>query len=239
MLSSLKTHTVVWCLFFFCCYFTLYLLCGGPRWCKGFIELCCLFLRLGLSLDSSEEGVFEVIPVYVIHLRVWVVIFVVFHELLATAVVWYCCDLYIRNIPGNCVWCLHQGFGCARGSILGTFCWGRCICPPMFGACTALAVKDVLPRILVLMPVSGQHLIVFFDVALASGTQKYHWCCMCILFCMFYGRDFEICVPVYIAARVVSELPQPFPPLCILMLFRRFLSSWSFQSKTTSWGWTR
>jgi len=77
----------------------------------------------------------------------------------------------------------------------------------MCGACTALAVEDVLPRILVLMPVSGQDLSALFDVA--SSTQKCHWCCMCILF-TFYGHDFEIRVPVCIAARVVGELSQPF-----------------------------
>jgi len=45
-----------------------------------------------------------------------------FYELFVTAVVWYCCHLCIRIIPGNDVRCLHREFGCDRGGILGTLC---------------------------------------------------------------------------------------------------------------------
>jgi len=60
---------------------------------------------------------------------------------------------------------------------MGILCWGRCLSHLVFGACTALAIKDVLPRILFLMPISGQKFSIFFDVA--SGTQNHHWCCVC------------------------------------------------------------
>jgi len=66
------------------------------------------------------------------------------------------------------------------------------------------AFLPFFPRVL---PVSSKNFRIFFNVF--PGSWNCHWYYVSVLV-MFNSRDFEVCIPVHIAAGVIGQLSQTF-----------------------------
>jgi len=71
----------------------------------------------------------------------------------------------------------------------------------MVGAGTALTLEYILPRVLLVVPVSCQDFNILFDVV--PGAYNPHWFHVC-LFVVLYRCNFKIGIPVDIAASVIG-----------------------------------